>query len=1320
MEQMTAEVSRLAAGLDISSKGLVLTLKSADARIARLLSRDARGRLDAELRLPGTTRASLIGHVGRVPLEARVGLSGALLELSASSTSIEPEAIRELFPAWPLRVPLRASAHAHGPLGAMQARVEGSAGDAKLLAAGTLGLSPEVVSELSVHAEKLDLQALDASAPSTSLDLDAQLRLAVGADGLTLTASGTLPESKLGAHTLPPLRAEVAYAKSKLSGNARLLEPRLGTDATFELLPSGKLTFGASARALELPALERFGVAAEGKATARVQGSLDHGELTVEIDTTLASPRLGTVRAENVAVRGRIEGPAGDPERLKLTVTATGRGLDVSGLKLRTFEASSRGTVGRQAWLVQGASDDGGTLEVSANVLPRAGPAITELRVVSRRGKAEATIEAKRVALDPAGVNVAELSLHAGNGDIRGSIAARRERRTIDLTITNLDVSSLLAAFGLARGGAAGRIDGRVELEERGSERTGHARFELTGGALPPLEGITVLATSEFAGSDVKAHAELGVHEMVSATLDASGRLERSVLDPDALHALGGEATLVFSDLELERLGKTLLAATGVELAGRAEGKLRISRLDPEGSPTFSYELATHGLSLAKQGKAQSGVSLDIDSAGELFTPKGSRIALELVDAQGPWVAANIEHALGPTALAHLDVATFERALLDAPFNARVTAYRRPIKMLGVPATSALEGSVAGVVVLTGTARTPDLEASIDVIGAPSGANAQKPQLAVSLRYSAARETYALEAHTAGEPRIFDLTSTGHLGWLAHGFGKDWSAAGQATIQGLELVRVARLIDVPLQGTTNGRFSFDIDPRHIEAKAELELASLSVDQHPLGTGSVRLNLSEKRAELSARLGPAASALELLGQAGIIWGEGGLLVDRKQPGVLRVTAREFDLAALGPLARGSVRQVSGHLNGRAEVDWGGTNRKGKASTTLRANASVRDGTASLVAGGGLLQNIDVQALADGDGPLRLTFSAAARSRKPNVKGSAAISLEGPRLKRLDAKIELDSFPLLYDGILMGRATTGANAPPLDVAIASTEAGQTVDVSIPALEVKLPESSDKTLITLDDDPAVQIRDTALEPEEDNRKAGTDGGTILKVRLGQKFIVKRGALEVPVRAELTVLPNGRLDGSVTLPPGGVVPALGQTFRIKRGVITFKQQEPEDGSLAIEASTRAADGTLIELAVSGTVREPDVRLRSDPPRSQNEIVALLLGIQPNATNASDGDALGRTAMALAMNRLVEGSALSGLQFGAGKTTEGEAVSSVSMRVADKIWVEGRTVKGSSTSINQDERVSGVVDWRFAPSWSLRTQLGGISGVELRWSLSY
>lgn len=1321
IDRAVGEVPGLAAGLDVSPSGVVLTLKSADTRIQKLFARDVRGRLDGELRFPGTTRAELVGQLGRVPIVAKVGMRGKHLDLAASSDGIEPEAMREVFAPWPLRVPLKVAAEAHGAPESMQMGVEGTAGHAKVAGKGTLRLAPEVAADLVVHGEDIDLLALSPSAPSTALDVDGNVRLALVDGDLRLSANGSFPESKLGTLDIPPLRAEVEYEEGKLTGTARLLAPALPAFGTFEVLPNGKVSFDARTDGLDLRALGRYGLPAEGRATARVKGSIDGGRLALDVDATLASPRVGAASARSVTVRGHVEGPASEPEKLTLAASATGQGLDAGGVKLATFRATSEGSLERQAWLVQGSSVDGGTLEASAEVAPRSGPELAHVRVVSSRGEAQTAVTAERVTLQPGGFNVQNLSLRAGKGDVHGSITSRAGRRVIDLTLSDLDVASLLRSFGLGSVGVAGRIDGRVELAEQGHDRAGYARFELTGGALPPLEAIRAQVSVDFAGADVKTRAELSVPELVTATLDGDGRLERSVLDPDALHALTGEVTLAFAGLDLERAGKTFLAAAGVELAGRADLKVRLAKSAPEARPTIVYELATHGLALAKQGEPSSGVRLDIDSAGELFTTKGSRVALELVDALGPWVAISVEHGLGPEALSKLDVGTLERALLDAPLDARINAYRRPIKMLGVKATSALEGTVAGLVHVTGTARTPEVDASAEVVGAPLGPNEPRPEVAVSLKYSASRETYSLEAHTVGERRVIDLTSSGHFGWVTHGLGKDWTAAGEAKLSGLELERMARLVDVPLAGSVSGRVSFDLDRRKLDSKGGLELSDVRVDDRALGAGSVRLSMGAGRAEATIRLGHATSSLEVTAQAALAWGDGGLGLDSSRPGMLRVTARDFDLGTLAPLARDTARRVSGRLNGRAEVDWGGPSRSGKGSTTLRANATVRDGTASLVAGGGLLQDIDVQALADGDGgPLRLTFSAAARSRKPNLQGNAALTFEGPRFKRLDAKLELDAFPLLYDGILMGRATTGPKAPPLELGIAANERGQTIDVTIPAVEVKLPESSDKTLIALDEDPAIAIHDAAAEPDEEKLGQKTDGTTILKVKLGQKVVVKRGALDVPVGAELTVLPDGRLDGSVTLRPGGVVPALGQTFRITRGTITFDKAEVRDGRLAIDASTRAADGTLIELGISGIVRHPHVALRSDPPRSQNEIVALLLGIQTDTTKASGGEQLGRTAMALAMNALLEGSPLATLQFGAGETSQGEAVSSVSMRVSNKVWLEGRTVKGSSTSINPSERVSGVVDWRFAPSWSLRTQLGDISGVELRWSLRY
>jgi hypothetical protein len=626
---------------------------------------------------------------------------------------------------------------------------------------------------------------------------------------------------------------------------------------------------------------------------------------------------------------------------------------------------------------------------------------------------------------------------------------------------------------------------------------------------------------------------------------------------------------------------------------------------------------------------------------------------------------------------------------------------------------------VAGVIGLTGSAREPELDVSANVTGARLRPDSKEEQLSVGLRYSAARETYTLNAHAGEAGHELELVSAGRFGWFSRGLGKDWSAKGRARLTSIGLARLGRLLEVPIEGEISSNLVFDVTAKTLEAEGDLNLLGLSLDRHPLGNGSGRIVIADGRAETSFRIAGSRSTLELLGHAGVVPTEHGFALDPAQTGVLRATAQDFELATLGVFARGAATRVSGVLNGRAEVDWGTALPGAKRPTTLRANATVRDGTFSLVAGGGLIRGVEAQALADGDGPLRVTFSGAARSRKPNLKGAADVRFEGPRFKRLDAKFELDGFPLLYDGVLMGRATTGPKAPKLAVAIVSADSEQTVEVDVPAIIVKLPESTDKKLIALEDDPAIAVADAPLDPDAE-QSAASGPGTTLKVRLGEQVVVKRDALEVPVTAALTVAPDGKLTGTITLRQGGVVPALGQTFRITRGTVTFKNQDVKDGTLAIETSTRAADGTLIELAVTGTVSVPVVAFRSDPPRSKNEIIALLLGIQADSTNGSDGEQLGRTAMALAMNRLVEGSVLSALQFGAGETSEGEAVSSVSMRVGSKVWLEGRTVKGSTTSVNPNERVSGVVDWRFAPSWSLRTQLGDISGVELRWSLRY
>ncbi|HEY8944047.1 MAG TPA: hypothetical protein VIM73_07290, partial [Polyangiaceae bacterium] len=60
---------------------------------------------------------------------------------------------------------------------------------------------------------------------------------------------------------------------------------------------------------------------------------------------------------------------------------------------------------------------------------------------------------------------------------------------------------------------------------------------------------------------------------------------------------------------------------------------------------------------------------------------------------------------------------------------------------------------------------------------------------------------------------------------------------------------------------------------------------------------------------------------------------------------------------------------------------------------------------------------------------------------------------------------------------------------------------------------------------------------------------------------------------------------------------------------------------------------------------------------------------------------------------------------------------------ISDQIWFEGSYHAPNSSSGGDDyaSAVSGTVDWRFRPHWSLRTEVGTIgTGLDLVWQYRY
>src|SRR5262249_20240149 len=67
---------------------------------------------------------------------------------------------------------------------------------------------------------------------------------------------------------------------------------------------------------------------------------------------------------------------------------------------------------------------------------------------------------------------------------------------------------------------------------------------------------------------------------------------------------------------------------------------------------------------------------------------------------------------------------------------------------------------------------------------------------------------------------------------------------------------------------------------------------------------------------------------------------------------------------------------------------------------------------------------------------------------------------------------------------------------------------------------------------------------------------------------------------------------------------------FRVEQGVVRFSGDDPSDPALDIDAVYEGTDisGIRINVHVGGTAKDVKLELTSSPPKSQNEILAILV----------------------------------------------------------------------------------------------------------------
>ena len=121
-------------------------------------------------------------------------------------------------------------------------------------------------------------------------------------------------------------------------------------------------------------------------------------------------------------------------------------------------------------------------------------------------------------------------------------------------------------------------------------------------------------------------------------------------------------------------------------------------------------------------------------------------------------------------------------------------------------------------------------------------------------------------------------------------------------------------------------------------------------------------------------------------------------------------------------------------------------------------------------------------------------------------------------------------------------------------------------------------------------------------------------IKVKTIQPFEINNNLAKISARVDVRLVGSPRspgMRGTMTLDRGGKVYFGGRTYYTERGIVTFANDTRIDPVYDLLATTQVSDYQVL-LRFSGTRSEIATTFTSDPPLSQNDIVALLLTGKP------------------------------------------------------------------------------------------------------------
>ena len=595
-----------------------------------------------------------------------------------------------------------------------------------------------------------------------------------------------------------------------------------------------------------------------------------------------------------------------------------------------------------------------------------------------------------------------------------------------------------------------------------------------------------------------------------------------------------------------------------------------------------------------------------------------------------------------------------------------------------------------------------------------------------------------------------------------------WTGSAVLVLKGLQLDSIPGVAERGMSGRLSGAVSI----RDLHKKAEInvhldvlrgsafggDFASAALEAHLVdGPSNVHLRLEQQGSP-----GERGGVLEASVRTSLLFRDG--LIPVLDPGSVQsldLSLAHLDVAPFAALAQPILGDVGGNLDGGMS-----------ATTSLADGATLVSGLRGEVRwseGSLLIPQIGqtftggrfVLAASRGEnGEVQVGFrDISLEATSGRVQGLASVLIPeatisawlrddtqlGPEAEtlRVLASVRIsdrEKIPITLEGVALGDAFGAA-----DMLLRVRARQVDVDLAVPELTFELPDSLSRKVQDLADAPDIVLLDKKYALASTGPRVRPTP-IVIRIGIGDPLAdllaqtvqrrgyvtVRRSGLGVTLRGRPTVriVRNVRVEGTIeTL--GGRVNALGKPFEVEPGIIRF-DGDPTNPALSVRARWDAPTGVRVYAEASGNLVDAKLKLRSDPPRPEGDVLSLVLfgRDQQTASTGVGSDSSGSFAVGGGVATSLINTLLEPVQvFGRRIETRVDTSSAtntkfgVATEIRPNLWaqIDLSTARQQLRLQNQDTS-SLTLDWRFRPAWSLRTSVGdrGSSIVDLLWSYRY